>query len=74
MDTNESDRLLRIEAVVKLAVDVFGSQAAAEHWRATPAIGLDPRRPVDLLQNVEDTDPVTTQLTRMDRGIDTQSP
>ncbi len=69
MDSNESDRLLRIAAVMKQAADVLGSGAAAEHWLVTPAIGLDQRRPLDLLQSVEGTEMVTTLLTRMDRGV-----
>jgi putative toxin-antitoxin system antitoxin component (TIGR02293 family) len=48
---------------------VFGSHAAAEHWLATPAIGLDQRRPVDLLQSAEGTDLVTALLTRIDHCV-----
>jgi uncharacterized protein (DUF2384 family) len=41
MDTNGSDRLLRIAAVTKQAADILESRATAEHWLAPPAIGLD---------------------------------
>jgi putative toxin-antitoxin system antitoxin component (TIGR02293 family) len=69
MDTNTSDRLVCIATVTKQAADVFGSHAAAEHWLATPAIGLDQRRPVDLLQSAEGTDLVTALLTRIDHCV-----
>ncbi|MFK4448972.1 putative toxin-antitoxin system antitoxin component (TIGR02293 family) [Caballeronia udeis] len=69
MDTNASDRLLRIAAVTKKATDVLGSRVAAEHWLATPAIGLDQCRPVDLLQRAEGLELVITLLARMDRGV-----
>lgn len=35
------------------ATDVFGTQERAEEWLAKPAMGLDRRRPIDLLQTVQ---------------------
>jgi putative toxin-antitoxin system antitoxin component (TIGR02293 family) len=69
LDSNASDRVLRLASVTEQAIDVLGSQEAAERWLATPALGLDERKPIDLLQSSEGTELVRTLLTRMDYGV-----
>lgn len=69
LDSNASDRSLRLAAITEQAIAVLGSQEAAEHWLASPALGLDRRRPIDLLQSSEGTELVKTLLTRMDYGV-----
>jgi putative toxin-antitoxin system antitoxin component (TIGR02293 family) len=69
LDTNVSDRALRLASVTSQAIDVLGSQEAAERWLSSPALGLDGRKPIDLLQSTEGTDLVKTLLTRMDYGV-----
>jgi putative toxin-antitoxin system antitoxin component (TIGR02293 family) len=69
LDLNASDRALRLAAVTEQAIGVFGSQEAAEHWLAGPAMGLDQRKPIDLLQSTEGAEMVKTLLTRMDFGV-----
>ena len=69
LDANASDRAMRLASVAEQAIDVLGSQAAAERWLSTPAMGLDQRIPIDLLQSSEGTDLVRTLLTRMDHGV-----
>lgn len=69
LDPNASDRALRLVSVTSQAIDVLGSQEAAERWLASPAIGLDRRKPIDLLQSTEGTEMVKTLLTRMDYGV-----
>lgn len=69
LDPNASDRALRLVSVTTQAIDVLGSQEAAERWLETPAIGLDRRKPMDLLQSTEGTEMVKTLLTRMDYGV-----
>jgi putative toxin-antitoxin system antitoxin component (TIGR02293 family) len=69
LDTNASDRTLRLAAVTEQAIEVLGSQEAAERWLSTPAIGLDQRRPIDLLQSSKGTELVKTLLTRIDYGV-----
>lgn len=49
LDPNASDRTLRLVSVTGQAIDVLGSQEAAERWLSSPAIGLDRRKPIDLL-------------------------
>jgi putative toxin-antitoxin system antitoxin component (TIGR02293 family) len=59
LDLNASDRALRFAAVTE----------QAEHWLAGPAMGLDQRKPIDLLQSTEGAEMVKTLLTRMDFGV-----
>ena len=65
LDTNASDRTLRLAAVAEQAMQVLGSQEVAERWLSSPAIGLDQRRPIDLLQSSAGTELVKTLLTRL---------
>ena len=69
LDSNASDRALRLAAVAEQATEVLGSQEAAERWLSAPSMGLDRRRPIDLLQSSEGTELVKTLLTRMDYGV-----
>ena len=69
LDANASDRALRLVTVLNQATDVLGSQEAAERWLGSPAIGLDQRVPIDLLQSSEGTAMVKTLLSRMDYGV-----
>ncbi len=69
MDTNDSDQALRLASVAARAIDVLGSQQAAERWLSSPALGLDGRKPIDLLQSTEGTDLVKILLTRMDYDV-----
>ena len=69
LDSNASDRTLRLAEVTDQAIDVLGSQRAAELWMSKPALALDQRRPIDLLQSSAGTDLVKSLLTRMDHGV-----
>ncbi len=69
LDANASDRVLRLVSVVNQATQVLGSQQAAEQWLSSPAIGLDRRIPIDLLQSSEGTAMVKTLLSRMEYGV-----
>ncbi|ACC76364.1 antitoxin Xre/MbcA/ParS toxin-binding domain-containing protein [Paraburkholderia caribensis] len=69
LDSNATDRLIRLASITEQAIDVLGSKDAAEHWLSTPAIGLDQRRPIDLLQSSEGAELVKTLLIRMDYGV-----
>ncbi|BCG05351.1 hypothetical protein PPGU19_099190 (plasmid) [Paraburkholderia sp. PGU19] len=69
LDSNATDRLIRLASITEQAIEVLGSKDAAEHWLSTPAIGLDQRLPIDLLQSSEGAELVKTLLTRMDYGV-----
>ena len=69
LDANASDRTLRLASMAALAKEVLGSQDAAEQWLSKPAIALDQRRPIELLQSSEGAEMVKTLLLRMDYGV-----
>ena len=69
LDANASDRAMRLVSVTTLAIEVLGSQHAAELWLSGPAMGLDGRCPIDLLQSSGGTQMVKTLLSRMDYGV-----
>ncbi|HEY2977238.1 MAG TPA: antitoxin Xre/MbcA/ParS toxin-binding domain-containing protein [Burkholderiaceae bacterium] len=69
LDSNASDRVLRLVSVTDQAIRVFGSQEAAERWLSSPAIGLDRRKPIELLGSTDGTDLVKALLTRMEYGV-----
>ena len=60
---------LRLVSVTRQAIHVLGSQVAAERWLDSAAIGLDRRRPIDLLKSTEGCEMVKTLLTRMEYGV-----
>jgi putative toxin-antitoxin system antitoxin component (TIGR02293 family) len=51
------------------ATAVFGSQQEAERWLEQPAIGLDQRRPIDLLATQAGAKIVEDFLTRVEFGV-----
>ena len=69
LDANASDRAMRLTSMIQLATEVLGAQDAAERWLTSPAIGLDGRLPIDLLQSSQGTEMVKTLLNRMDYGV-----
>lgn len=69
LDPNASDRALRLMAVTSRAIDVLGSQEAAERWLSSPAMGLEQRKPLDLVRSTEGTEMVKTLLGRMEYGV-----
>lgn len=69
LPVDESERLWRFAEVLGHAIRVFGSQAEAELWLDRPAIGLDRRKPIDLLRTDPGTRLVSEYLTRVELGI-----
>jgi putative toxin-antitoxin system antitoxin component (TIGR02293 family) len=49
LDVQQSGRTWKFAEILTKATRVFGSQDEAEQWLKRPAIGLDRKRPVDLL-------------------------
>ena len=66
---NESERLWRFAEILAHATRVFGSQAAAEKWLDRPAIGLDQRKPIELLKTHPGARLVEEYLTRIEHGV-----
>ena len=69
LPVDESERLWRFAEVLAHATRVFGSQAEAEQWLDRPAIGLDHRKPIDLLRTHPGTRLVSEYLTRIEHGV-----
>ena len=51
------------------ASTVFGGREAAERWMASPAMGLDGARPIDLLRTLQGAELVTEFLGRLAHGV-----
>lgn len=51
------------------ATEIFGGKDEAEQWMAAPAIGLDNRRPIELLQTLQGAALVDDFLTRLEYGV-----
>ena len=69
LDVEASGRLWRFAEILARAIDIFGSQEEAERWLVTPAIGLEQRRPIDLMATPTGTALVEQYLDRIDHGI-----
>jgi putative toxin-antitoxin system antitoxin component (TIGR02293 family) len=69
LPVDESERLWRFAEVLAHATRVFGSQAEAEQWLERPAIGLDHRKPIDLLRTYPGTRLVSEYLMRIEHGV-----
>jgi len=64
-----SDLALEISKVRAQATEELGSTEAAEQWLMAPAMGLEQRRPIDLMGSMEDIALVTQLLSRMRYGV-----
>ncbi len=69
LTADQSDRVWQFAEVLAKAIGVFGTRDAAERWLNEPAIGLNRRRPIDLLGTTIGTEAVKTYLDRIDYGV-----
>ncbi|TFV38280.1 DUF2384 domain-containing protein [Bradyrhizobium frederickii] len=69
LSQEQSGRTWKFAEVLAKATDVFGSQEEAEQWLERPAIGLDQRRPIDLLATPAGIELVEQYLTRLAYGV-----
>ncbi len=69
LPVNESERLWRFAEILGHSTRVFGSQAEAEQWLGRPALGLDHRKPIDLLRTHPGARLVSEYLTRIEYGV-----
>jgi putative toxin-antitoxin system antitoxin component (TIGR02293 family) len=69
LSVEQSNRTWKFAEILGRATETFGSQQAAEAWMNQPAIGLDQRRPIDLLATAVGTETVEDYLTRIDYGV-----
>lgn len=69
LSPEQSSRTWRFAEILARAMDVMGSKEAAESWLESPAIGLDNRRPIDLLASSAGAEAVETYLTQLEYGV-----
>ena len=66
---DESERVWRFAEILAQATRVFGSQVEAERWLSHPAIGLEGRKPIELLTTHPGARLVAQYLTRIEYGV-----
>jgi len=69
LNLEQSGRTWKFAEVLAKATRVLGSQEEAEQWLKRPAIGLDQRRPVDLLTTPAGVKLVEDYLGRIEYGV-----
>lgn len=69
LSPEQSGRTWTFAAILAKATAVFGSQEEAEQWLERPAIGLDQRRPIDLLATPAGAALVEEFLRRLEHGV-----
>lgn len=69
LSQEQSGRAWKFAEILSKATSVFGSQEQAEQWLERPAIGLDQRRPIDLLATPAGVELVEDYLTRLEYGV-----
>ena len=69
LNQEQSGRTWKFAEILAKATGIFGSQEDAEQWLERPAIGLDQRRPIDLLATPAGVEIVEAFLTRLKYGV-----
>ncbi|MBY3065757.1 DUF2384 domain-containing protein [Rhizobium laguerreae] len=69
LSQEQSGRAWKFAEILAKATDIFGSQAEAEQWLERPAVGLEQRRPIDLLGTPAGVELVEDHLDRMEYGV-----
>lgn len=69
LGAEQSNWCWRFAKIFAHAIGVFGSEGAAAAWMNRPAIGLEHRKPVDLLVTNPGTELVEQYLTRIEFGV-----
>jgi putative toxin-antitoxin system antitoxin component (TIGR02293 family) len=69
LSREQSGRTWKLAEVLAKATSVMGSQQAAEQWLERPAVGLDQRRPIDLLSTPAGLALVEDFLERVEYGV-----
>ncbi len=69
LDARTTDGIYRLESVRAMAREVLGSAEAANEWLNTEAMGLEFRKPIDLISTSPGAEAVKTLLQRMKYGV-----
>jgi putative toxin-antitoxin system antitoxin component (TIGR02293 family) len=65
----QSGRTWKFAEILAMAAAVFGSLEEAEQWLDRPAMGLDQRRPIDLLETPAGVELVENFLRQLEYGV-----
>lgn len=69
-NAEESDRLFRLAAVYKAALDLFeGNTEATRRWLAEPVRGLGNHRPLEMLGTSAEAQAVLDLIGRLEHGV-----
>lgn len=69
LNQEQSGRTWKLAEILAKATVIFGSRPEAEQWLERPAIGLDQRKPIDLLATPAGTELVEDFLVRLEHGV-----
>ncbi len=69
LDARTTDGIYRLESVRAMAEEVLGSAEAANEWLQAEAMGLEFRKPIELLSTSPGAEAVKTLLQRMKYGV-----
>jgi putative toxin-antitoxin system antitoxin component (TIGR02293 family) len=69
LNREQSGRIWKFAEIVAKAIEVFGSQEEALAWLERPALGLEQRRPIDLLSTTAGVKLVEDLLGRLEYGV-----
>jgi putative toxin-antitoxin system antitoxin component (TIGR02293 family) len=69
LSPEQSGRTWKFAEILGRAIELFGSQSAAEEWLERPAMALDQRKPIDLLSTPAGVESVEDHLTRLEYGV-----
>ena len=69
LSPEQSGRAWKFAEILARATAVLGSRTEAERWLERPAIGLDQRRPIDLLATTAGIEIVENHLERIAYGV-----
>lgn len=69
LNPEQGGRTWKFAEVLAKATAVFGSQTEAEQWLQRPAMGLNQRKPLDLLSTAAGIEAVEEHLGRLEYGV-----
>ncbi|MBK3661223.1 DUF2384 domain-containing protein [Bradyrhizobium diazoefficiens] len=69
LSSEQSGRAWKLAEILAKATSIFGSKQEAEQWLERPAIGLDQRKPIDLLATPAGVELVEDFLARLEYGV-----
>lgn len=69
LSIEQGNRTWKFAEILGQATEAFGSKEEAEAWMTRPAIGLDQRKPMDLMATTAGIEAVEEYLTRIEYGV-----